>query len=204
MSTRFVALGCLACLVALSTVAASADEACVRRQVFNGKNLDGWKVVGCEAAVQDGAIFIKDGNGLVVLDGRHGDFVLELKWRALRDAKWDSGIYFRCGLPEGKRPWPPRYQVNLRQGMEGNVGALPDARSEGLTKSGEWNAMKLTVKGTTAALEFNGKPAWKADGLEQPEGIIALQAEVPGGGQFLFKDIYLTEAEHAKPAEDKK
>jgi hypothetical protein len=195
MLIRFVTVGCLACLVALaSCFPASAGEAAGRKQVFNGKNLDGWKVVGCEAVVKDGVILMKDGNGLVVLDGRHGDFTLELKWRALRDAKWDSGIYFRCELPpEGGRPWPPRYQVNLRQGMEGNISDLATAKSEGLAKAGEWNEMKLTVVGTTAKLEFNGKPAWEADGLQQPEGIIALQAEVPGGGQFEFKDIYLTE-----------
>jgi hypothetical protein len=76
--------------------------------------------------------------------------------------------------------------------MEGNVNELPEARSEGLTKPGEWNEMKLTCIGPAARLEINGKLAWKAEGLEQEQGIIALQAETPGGGQFEFKDIYLT------------
>ena len=41
---------------------------------------------------------------------------------------------------------------------------------------------------------MNGKPAWEADGLGDPqEGFIALQAEVPGGGQYRFRNIYLTE-----------
>ena len=107
---------------------------------------------------------------------------------------WDSGVYFRCDAPpeESKRPWPQRYQVNLRKGMEGWVNALPKARCEGLAKPGEWNEMKLTCIGRTARLEFNGKVAWEAEGLEQEEGIIALQAETPGGGQFEFKDIYIT------------
>ena len=44
-----------------------------------------------------------------------------------------------------------------------------------------------------AELEINGTPAWKGEGLAGPkEGFIALQAEVPGGGQFRFRNIYLT------------
>ena len=61
-------------------------------------------------------------------------------------------------------------------------------------KAGQWNQFKLTVRGTKAALEINGTLAWEADGLEGPTvGYIALQAEVPGGGQHRFRNIYLTE-----------
>jgi len=31
--------------------------------------------------------------------------------------------------------------------------------------------------------------------VEEPEGFISLQAEVPGGGQFLFKNIRVMEVE---------
>ena len=79
--------------------------------------------------------------------------------------------------------------------MEGNVDELKGAKSQGLTKAGEWNHFKLTVVGTKAELEINGKAAWKAEGVEEPEGFISLQAEVPGGGQFLFKNIRVMEVE---------
>ena len=37
---------------------------------------------------------------------------------------------------------------------------------------------------------------WQADGLGDPEeGYIAIQAEVPGGGQYRFRNVYLTELE---------
>jgi hypothetical protein len=170
-----------------------ADDVGRRVQVFNGKNLDGWQVSGCQAAVEDGCLVLQDGNGLVYLNDRYDDFILEFKWRARRDAKWDSGVYFRCDLPGDDKPWPQRYQVNLRQEMEGNVNSLPGAKSEGLVKPGQWNQIKLTVVGPAAKLEINDRPAWEAQGLEQSEGIIAIQAEVPGGGQFEFKDIYVTE-----------
>jgi hypothetical protein len=165
-----------------------------RVALFDGKSLSGWTVLTCEATVDSGDILIVAGNGLVQTEKKYGDFVLEFEWKALRDSKWDSGIYFRYdSVPQGK-PWPARYQANLQQGDEGNVKELPAARSKGLIKAGQWNQFKLTVRGTKAALEINGTLAWEADGLEGPTvGYIALQAEVPGGGQHRFRNIYLTE-----------
>jgi len=41
---------------------------------------------------------------------------------------------------------------------------------------------------------MNGSPAGKSNGLDEPaKGFIALQAEVPWGGQYRFSNIYLTE-----------
>jgi len=161
--------------------------------LFDGKTLKGWKVTGCEAIVEDGAILLKAGNGLVRTERTFRDFVLEVEWKALKADNWDSGVYFRSTDPPKGSPWPKTYQANLKKGMEGNVEELKDARSKGLTKPGEWNKFKLAVRGSTAALEINGKPAWKADGVKTPEGFIALQAEIPGGGQFLFREIRILE-----------
>jgi hypothetical protein len=162
-------------------------------ELFNGKDFRGWKVLGCEAEVRDGAILLKAGNGMVQTERQYGDFLLELDWKNLKADHFDSGVFFRYTSIPAKRPWPLSYQSNLRQGDEGNVAGLPGAKSIGLTKPGEWNHFKLTVRGTTAALELNGKPAWKADGLQVPRGYIGLQSEVPGGGQYLFRNIRLTE-----------
>lgn len=167
-----------------------------RKSLFDGKTLDGWVVTGCEAEVKDGVILAKAGNGLVRTDSQYDDFVLELKWKALKAKQWDAGIYFRFPeLTKGKT-WPARYQANLLQGHEGNVNGLSGAKSTGLVKPGEWNSLKLTVVGKTATLQMNGKHAWKATGLESLVGFIGLQVEVPGGGQFLFRDIYVTELRH--------
>jgi hypothetical protein len=164
-----------------------------RVSLFDGKTLNGWTILKCEATVDNGDILIVAGNGLIQSERKYRDFVLEFDWKALKETKWDSGVYFRYNsVPQG-RPWPARYQANLMQGLEGNVGDLPGAQSKGLIKPGDWNRFKLTVRGTKAALEINGTPAWEADGLADPEGYIALQAEVPGGGQHRFRNIYLTE-----------
>lgn len=193
-------IGLAWCVLAVCAATAQAGEIKGKtRDLFNGKDLTGWKAITCEVEVCDGAILLKSGNGVLQADGEYGDFILELDWKALNKEPqmWDSGIYFRYTTIPAKRPWPAHYQVNLRKGLEGNV-ELPGAKSSGLTKPGEWNHFKLTVQGSGAALEINGKPAWKADGLEVPKGFLSLQSEVPGGGQFLFRNIRITTPE--KPA----
>ncbi len=182
-----IGLMALACLGVGGGLSAAEPVA-----LFDGKSLDGWDVIGCEAVVQDGAILVKDGNGLIQAKGAFADFVLEYEWKALAADMWDSGVYFRYDeVPEG-RPWPKKYQVNLRKGMEGNIDGFPDGKSAVPTKAGDWNKFELTVKGTTASLKVNGQDAWRVDGIEKPSGFIALQAEVPKGGQFLFRDIRVT------------
>ena len=182
-------------LLAATLFSSAISRADVKRvSLFNEKNLDGWSVLKCEAEVKDGNIFIKGGNGLVQTEKKYKDFVLEYEWKALGKDNWDSGVYFRYTSIPDKRPWPKRYQANLLKGKEGNVGGIKGATSEGLIKNGEWNKFKLTVKGSKISLEINGKKAWQGDGLQDLEaGFIAIQAEVPGGGQHYFRNIFITE-----------
>ena len=170
-----------------------------RVPLFNGKNLDGWTVLKCEAEVKDGNMFIKSGNGLVQSEKKYQNFVLEYEWKALVEDKWDSGVYFRYNeVPKG-RPWPKRYQANLLKGKDGDVGGIKGASSKGLLKDRECNKFKLIVKGTKISLTINEKEALKGEGLEDLEaGFIAVQAEVPGGGQHLFRNIFITDLEASK------
>ncbi|MCX6997691.1 MAG: DUF1080 domain-containing protein [Kiritimatiellaeota bacterium] len=179
--------------LALACAAVTATGAAAPVALFDGKTLNGWTVLKCEAVVDHGEILIKAGNGLVQTERQYGNFILEFDWQALKTVQWDSGIYFRYTVVPPDQPWPPHYQANLRQGDEGNVAGLRGARSTGLIQPGAWNHFKLTVRGAQAELEINGRPAWKADGLRgPPKGYIALQAEVPNGGQHRFRNLYLT------------
>jgi len=171
----------------------AGEGSSARVALFDGKTLAGWTVSDCNATVDNGDILIVEGNGLVQTAKKYGDFVLEWEWKPLKASEWDSGVYFRYDSVLPDHAWPEKYQANLRQGMEGNVDGLPNAKSTGLIQAGQWNRFKLTVRSTKAALEINGTSAWEADGLEGPsEGYIALQSEVPGGGQHRFRNIYLT------------
>jgi hypothetical protein len=161
--------------------------------LFDGENLDQWDIINCEAVVQDGAILIKSGNGLVQAKNRYTDFILEYEWKALKPERWDSGVYFRYEeVPEG-RPWPGKYQVNLRFGMEGDLVGFKDGMNPVELNPAEWNRFVLTVKGTKASLQVNGKDAWSVDGVKVANGHVAIQSEVPGGGQFLFRNIRVTD-----------
>lgn len=196
---KLLILSCVTLLCAgnIAVVAAdpsTAPKAGPRAALFDGKNLDCWEVLKCEAVVENNNIFLRGGNGMVQTKKQYGDFVLEFEWKSLKEDQWDSGVYFRYDSIPANKPWPPRYQANMRKGQEGNVGGLKGAISQGLFKNGEWNSFKMTVRGTTVEMEINGKPAWKAEGLEGPkEGFIGLQAEIPGGGQCLFRNIFITE-----------
>jgi hypothetical protein len=77
--------------------------------------------------------------------------------------------------------------------MEGDLDGVKEGKSHVPTKAGEWNSFQLTVRGDTASLKVNGQPSWEVKGIETPRGRLALQAEIPGGGQFLFRNIRITD-----------
>jgi hypothetical protein len=175
-----------------------AEESGVRYSLFNGNNLHSWVITGCEAGIEDGVLVTQKGDGFVRTEHPYRDFVLELDWKPRRTEKYDSGIYMRAPLPAEGKPWPVKHQINLKQGDEANLIGFPKARSQRLVKPGDWNHMKLTVIGDKATMELNGKPAWETVGLEPREGYVGIQVEEPGGGQFEFKNIWITEL-GAKP-----
>jgi hypothetical protein len=165
-------------------------------ELFRGHDLDYWVVTDCQAEVQDGALVLVGGNGLVRSVHTYDDFELDLEWRARKEQAWDSGIYFRASLPPPGRPWPARYQVNLAAGQEGAVRGFEGTARADLVKPGQWNRFVLRVVGQRATLEINGKPAWEIDRIEEPEGYVGLQAEVPSGGQVEFRNITIRELRH--------
>lgn len=171
-----------------------ADETTgVSRSLFDGLSLHGWQIENdCDVDVVDGCLRLKAGNGWLRSHLSYRDFELHVEWKALKESGYDAGIYIRSAA-EGK-PFPkPSYQVNLLQGKEGNIGTLPGAESTGLVKPGEWNAFDVRVVGDTVSLAINGKPAYTAAGLQQLDGYIGFQVEVPLGGQFLLKNIRIKE-----------
>ena len=161
--------------------------------LFDGSSLENFDVIGCEVRIVDGAIKLESGNGLVQTKKQYTNFVLFFEWKALDAKMWDSGLYFRYQeVPRG-RPWPNSFQINLRKGMEGDLGGFTDGKNTVETKQGDWNKFELTVKGSKASLRVNGKSSWEVDGITQSKGWIAIQAEVPGGGQFLFRNVQVKE-----------
>ncbi|MDO4551001.1 MAG: DUF1080 domain-containing protein [Planctomycetia bacterium] len=157
--------------------------------LFNGKNLEGWKAKNCTAEVVNGCLHIKSGVGMLITEKQYGDYILEMEWKALNKDVWDSGIYFRC-IPENEKSWPDKYLIWIKKGQEGSLAGIPSTVTA-YCKEHEWNYFKLSVKGNTAVMEINGQHAWRFDRLEIMEGFISLRANVPSGGQFMFKNIQI-------------
>lgn len=176
--------------------AAAADEAQAAGytySLFDGRSLDGWNIENkCEADVVEGQLRLKGGDGWLRSDHQYADFKLHVEWKALQAEKYDAGIFIRTA--NGGAPYPKQgYQINLLQGKEGNIGNLPGASSTGLVKNGDWNAFDITVVGDTVALEINGRPAYKVGGLKAQVGYVGFQIEVPLGGQYLIRNVKITE-----------
>ncbi|MEX0587082.1 MAG: DUF1080 domain-containing protein [Pirellulales bacterium] len=196
-SMRWLSVLCFVSVVVQASAARAEEKG---KSLFDGKSLDGWTVTDCKAEVEDGAIVLKEGNGMVRTNEKYGDFVLELETKALRSDVWDSGIYIRFDLPLPKgRPWPAKTQVNLFKGDEGGlkghakelvVATKPDGKH---FKPGEWNKLRITAKGDKVSVELNGKEVASAEGLKPADGYIGLQAEVASGGQFAFRNIRISD-----------
>lgn len=163
------------------------------RKVFDGKSLDGWKVDGtAEVEIIDGQLLLKSGLGWVRLDHPVTDFVLRFTWKNLKATEYDAGVFFRANHVEGK-PFPKGYQSNLQVNKEGEIIGIMGTKTAGLVKPGDWNEFELLIQGERAKLMINGQQAYDVTGLKPDLGYVGFQIEVPNGGQFLIKDISLTE-----------
>ncbi len=198
MRTMILApVSCLAWFFVMLSQPALAQDASVRGGhascLFDGKSLDGWAVEnGAKVEIQDGNLLLKDGDGWLRSHHVYSDFQLHVEWKALKADAYDAGIYLRAQR-EGA-PFPKKgYQANLLQGKEGNIGSLPGAESKGLVRPGEWNAFDITVVGDRVTMVINGCPAYSVGGIKEPVGHVGIQVEVPKGGQFLLRNLCITE-----------
>ena len=66
---------------------------------------------------------------------------------------------------------------------------MPTAEGEQALKSGEWNDLEITVRGTAAECKSNGEILEKAFKVPAT-GAIGLQAEA---GKFEFRDVRIRE-----------
>ncbi len=196
-STNWLASACAVLLIAVCSepLSAQTSVSCCGHtsRLFDGKSLEGWTVEnGAKVEIQDGNLLLKDGDGWLRSHHVYADFQLHVEWKALKAETYDAGIYLRA--QPGGAPFPKKaYQANLLQGKEGNIGSLPGAESKGLVKPGEWNAFDITVVGDRVTMVINGCQAYSVAGIKEPVGHIGIQVEVPKGGQFLLRNLCITE-----------
>ena len=168
-------------------------------ELFNGKNLDGWKVSENPTSikVEDGVIKVDGPRAHAFYEGEVGnhDFKnFELKVEVKTMPKANSGIFFHTVYQE--KGWPNKgyeVQVNQTHGDWRKTGSLYSFNDvkEVYVKDGEWYTEHIIVKGDQVTVKINGKTVMEYDESEdknRPEnagekkidrGTFALQAHDP-------------------------
>src|SRR5215207_235602 len=189
-------------LIVLSTVlsvapgATAADRAAPPgfTALFDGKSLDGWKMVNTKDnfLVRDGILVLNKGAGWLATDRTYSDFELRIRYRFVTPGT-DSGVFIRAGL-EGKN-WPTKgYQVqNMDNETLGKVGKVKGEHRVDVLKrvkkpTGQWQDMTIVARGKSVRVSLNGEEIASSDDLTLLEGRVGLQAE---GGIVEFASIDL-------------
>jgi len=161
--------------------------------LFNGKNLKGWKRINGEAdyLVEDGTITgitkLNTPNSFLRSEKEFGDFILELEFKI--DGEVNSGIQFRSkSLKEYKEGRVHGYQYEMDPSARAWSGGIYDEARRGwlydLTintpaqkalKKGDWNKVRIEAIGTIIRTWLNGAPCASIIDDVTPSGFIALQ-----------------------------
>lgn len=175
------------------------------KSLFNGKNLDGWKIHGTEKwYVEDGLLICESGPdgeyGYLSTTKNYDDF--ELKVEFLQEANGNSGIFFRSTF-EGTKVagWqvevaPPNHDTGgiYESYGRGWLVQIPEEK-ENILKMGEWNTMKIRVQGGHVTTWLNGKQMVDINDekIAQGKGAIALQIHSGGGIKVKWRKMKVKE-----------
>jgi len=151
-------------LVLLVATAVSGLMAADGEQLFNGKDLTGWKMVGPgRFTVEDGMLKTEGGMGLLYHTGRKvGNATLRVVFKTTGDRD-NSGVFIR--LPEEpKDPWygvHNGYEVQIDAGGDewhstGALYSLSKVSAKNQKPAGEWNTMDIEIKGQRTTVYLNG------------------------------------------------
>jgi 3-keto-disaccharide hydrolase len=158
-----------ALVLAMAIAAAPRQQDRPWKQLFNGKDLTGWKHVGPGGdTVEDGLIKTYGGMGLLYwTGGMLGDCKIRVVYK-MRDFNDNSGVFIRIPI-EPREAWMP-----VNYGYEVQIDNHPEESKEdeyhvtgtlySLTKplafpgkpGPEWNTMIITLDGPRTIVELNG------------------------------------------------
>lgn len=172
--------------------------------LFNGKNLDGWKVYGTEKwYVDNGELICESGPdkeyGYLATTNEYKNFILNLEFYQQSDG--NSGVFFRSSI-EGViiSGWqvevaPPG---NNSGGIYESYGrgwlVKPDPKYDNIIKMQSWNLMKIMVDGDNVKTWINGKEMVDITDpvIGDANGSIALQIHNGGGIKVRWRNLELT------------
>jgi len=191
----------LTAILFMCSLAQSAQSQDGWQPLFNGKNLQGWRVLNgsAEFRVEAGEIIgvstLNTPNTFLATEKDYGDFVLEYEVQMDRDL--NSGVQIRSlSLPEYQNGRVHGYQIELdasarawsggiydeaRRGWLYNLECNPAAKSA--YKPEGWNKFRVEAIGNQIRVWLNGVPT--ADVIDDmtATGFIALQVHSIGDDQ---------------------
>lgn len=203
--------------IAAGMQSASAQNKAGYINLFNGKNLNGWKILAgkAEYKVENGGItgtaVLNSGNTFLVTEKEYGDFILELdaktesmltnsgiQLRSHFDAAGHDGkglVYGRqCEIDPSDRKWTGGIYDEGRRDwlypMELN------AKAQSAWKNGQFNHIKIECIGNSTKTWINGiATAYVVDTIDT-RGFIGLQVhaidnEQQAGKKIFFKNIQI-------------
>jgi len=139
------------------------------KQLFDGKDLTGWKHVGPgNMTVENGLIQTHGGMGLLYwTGGKLGNCVLRVVYK-MRDHNSNSGVFIRIPI-EPREEWMPvhyGYEVQIdnepEKGNEdemhvtGTLYSLTHPLARPGKPGPEWNTMEITLDGPRTIVSVNG------------------------------------------------
>jgi hypothetical protein len=138
------------------------------KQLFNGKNLNGWKHVGPgEMTVEGGLIHTHGGMGLLYwAETKLGDCVLRVVFK-MRDENDNSGVFVRIPIAPTEQWMPVNYGYEVQidnhpetsKEDEYHVTGTLYSLTKPLAKPGkpgpEWNTMEITLDGPRTVVFVN-------------------------------------------------
>jgi hypothetical protein len=192
--------------------------------LFNGKDLTGWKQLNGEAEyhVENGMIVgttvANTPNSFLATQQNFSDFVLELEMFMEED--FNSGMQFRsqsrpdymngrvhgyqCEVDPSDRAWSAGIYDEARRGWLYPVDLNPDAKTA--FKDGEWNHYRIECIGPDIKTWLNGVAVAHLIDDMTPEGFIALQVhsirdESMAGRRIMWRNIRI-KTENLEPSQN--
>ena len=174
-------------------------------EIFNGNNLDGWKIHGTEKwYATNGELICESGPdqkyGYLASEKRYKDFILRLEFK--QESNGNSGVFFRSSLDGTKiSGWqvevaPKGYDTGgiYESYGRGWLFQIPEER-EHILKEGDWNELVVKVKGNRVITWLNNEMMTDItdEKIGEAEGVIALQIHDGGGVKVKWRNIFIRE-----------
>jgi hypothetical protein len=142
-------------LAAAGATAANHEPAW--KQLFNGKNLDGWKHVGPGSdTVEDGLIRTHGGMGLLYWsEAKLGDCVIKIVYK-MRDQNDNSWMPVNYGY-EVQIDNHPETSNEDEYHVTGTLYSLTKPLAKPGKPGPEWNTMEITLDGPRTVVKVNGE-----------------------------------------------